>query len=210
MVPETARVLCIGFQKTGTTSISEALVRLGFTSRNIHREVNAYLTDHPEADPQQVSEEIGIDTLKSVDVIEDSPTPFIFEALDRAYPGSKFILTTRETDKWIKSYTKFFPNENNPLRRWMYGVDQFSGHEERYRSIYERQNTAIRSYFADRPGDFLEMDLAKGVGWHDLVTFLGPDHLPPFPHANVGTAKGVREPRSRRTGLRGLLRRLAG
>jgi hypothetical protein len=37
--------------------------------------------------------------------------------------------------------------------------------------------------------DFLELDLAKGQGWHELVTFLGPDMLPPFPHSNANSTQ---------------------
>jgi hypothetical protein len=208
MLDKTARICCIGFQKTGTTSIAEALRRLGYTSRNIHKEVNARLLAEPDADPQKLSEDIAIDVLRSVHVIEDSPTPFIYEALDRAYPGSKFILTTRPVEKWLASYQRFFPDENNPLRRWMYGTDRLSGHEDHYRAIYETRHAELRAYFADRPGDFLEMDLSTGAGWYELVNFLGKDALPPFPHSNAGGT--LKQKRRYGTGMRRLFRKLAG
>ena len=208
MLDENARICCVGFQKTGTTSLAEALQRLGYTTRNIYNQVNDRLEADPAADPCAVSEEIAIATLADVHVIEDSPTPFIYQTLDRQFPGSKFILSARPVEKWMASYAKFFPDENNPLRKWMYGVDRFSGNEALYRDIYEAKNAEIRAYFADRPGDFLEMDLSSGSGWYDLVTFLGRDALPPFPHTNVGGPR--QRKRQYGTGARQFLRRLVG
>ena len=93
-------------------------------------------------------------------------------------------MTTRDTEEWLESYRRFFPDQNNPLRRWMYGVERLSGNEARYRQVYEAQNAGIRAYFATRPNDLLVMDLSKGDGWIKLVTFLGEGALKPFPHAN--------------------------
>ena len=205
MLKETSRICCIGFQKTGTTSLAEALERLGYKVTNVNRTVDAALAAGA-ADPQAEAERIAIDALKTCHVLQDSPSAFVYQALDRAYPGSKFILSYRPVEAWLKSYAKFFPDENNALRRWMYGVERFQGNEARYRAVYENQNAAIRTYFADRPQDFLEMDLSAGAGWYDLVTFLGAETLPPFPHANVGGSKTLA--RSYGTGGRTLARRL--
>lgn len=202
MFDDTFRICCLGFQKTGTSSVAEALSRLGYSVTNVNREVDAALAADA-GDPQATADRIAVEGLRDIQVIQDSPSAFVYEALDRAYPGSKFILTTRPVDRWLTSYGKFFPDENNALRKWMYGVDRFSGNEDRYREIYETRNAAIRAYFADRPGDFLEMDLSAGAGWHDLVTFLGPERLPRFPHANPGDAVRAR---SYGTGARRLAR----
>lgn len=215
MLAESSRICCIGFQKTGTTSLAEALERLGYRVTNVNRDVDAALAASGAtgaADPQAEAERIAIAALETHDVIQDSPAAFVYQALDRAYPGSKFILTHRPVDKWLKSYEKFFPDENNALRRWMYGVDRFRGNEARYRAVYESRNAAIRAYFADRPQDFLEMDLSGGAGWHDLVTFLGAAALPPFPHANAGGSKEKvrRYGTGGRTLARRLLKHLAG
>jgi len=204
MLHESARICCLGFQKTGTSSLAEALDRLGYSVTNVNREVDARLAAGV-ADPQKEAEEIACAGLRDHHVIQDSPAAFVYEALDRAYPGSKFILTTRPFEKWMASYAKFFPDENSALRKWMYGCDRLSGNEARYREIYERQHAAIRRHFADRPGDFMEFDLAGGDGWYELVGFLGRDALPSFPHMNPGDRT-----RRRRynTGAKTLVRRL--
>jgi len=196
MLSGSARICCVGFQKTGTSSLAEALERLGYRVTNVNRQVDARLAAGAEP-PRAVAEEIAVAALHDHDAIQDSPSAFVVEALDRAWPGSKFILTHRPFEAWIESYRRFFPDENNALRRWMYGVERLSGNEDAYRAVYEARNAAIRAHFAARPGDFLEMDLAAGAGWHELVTFLGPELLPAFPRANAGGTHPAKAPAGR-------------
>ncbi len=181
----TRKVFCVGFQKTGTSSLSKALQALGFSVGDsigvLNRTVNWRALD-PK--PEIIEKVMAV--VDEVDAIQDSPNAFIYRALDVAYPGAKFILTIRDTADWLESYRRFFPDQNNPLRHWMYGVDRFSGNEARYRAIYEAQNAEIVAYFAGRPDDLLVMNIPKGDGWLKLVTFLGKDALKPFPHANKG------------------------
>ncbi|NOR62317.1 MAG: hypothetical protein GQ535_07490 [Rhodobacteraceae bacterium] len=179
------KVFCIGFQKTGTSSLAKALQGLGFTVgdaiRVLNREVNWRALD-PR--PEIVEKVLAV--VENVDAIQDSPCAFVFRELDAAHPGAKFILTLRDTETWLESYRRFFPDQNNPLRRWMFGVDGLSGNEAKYREVYNTQNASIIDYFADRPDDLLVMKLENGDGWLKLVNFLGEGALKPFPHANKG------------------------
>lgn len=185
MILQGKKIFCVGFQKTGTTSLTRALRDLGFSigaaMRRIKMEVPA-----DAADPTDQIHAIVREIVDAKDAIQDSPSPFLYEAFDRWYPGSKFILTVRDSESWLKSYSSYFGDENNTLRRWMYKVDSFRGNEAHYQRVYETQNEEIRAYFASRPDDLLVMDLTKGDGWLELVNFLGRDFLPPFPHANKG------------------------
>ena len=181
------KVFCIGFQKTGTSSLAKALQGLGFSVGDAVGVLNQSV-NWQAADPRPEIVQKVLTVVEGVDAIQDSPCAFLYRELDAAYPDAKFILTTRETGAWLASYRHFFPDQNNPLRRWMYGVERLSGNESRYRAVYEAQNAEIRAYFATRPQDLLEMDLAKGDGWLKLVTFLGDEALKPFPHTNK--AKG--------------------
>lgn len=178
-----SKVFCIGFQKTGTSSLGKALQALGFSVGDavgvLNRTVN---WQAPDPRPEIVEKVLGV--VAGVDAIQDSPCAFLFRELEAAYPDAKFILTIRDTEGWLASYRHYFPDQNNPLRRWMYGVEQLSGNEARYRTVYEAQNAEIRAHFAKRPQNFLVMDLEKGDGWLKLVSFLGEDALKPFPHAN--------------------------
>lgn len=178
------KICCVGFQKTGTSSLTDALQRLGYRVGAAVDEINKVL-DPQATNSETVVKEITLRIMRQFDALQDSPCPFMFKHFDQEFPGSKFILTYRPVESWLRSYSDFFPNQNNPLREWMYGVPQFLGHEDIYRDIYETQNNKIRDYFKDRPEDFLELDLAKGHGWYELVTFLGPEMVPSFPHTNV-------------------------
>jgi len=180
-----SKVFCIGFQKTGTSSLSKALQALGFTVGDAVKVLNQTVDWHVHDPKPEIVEKV-LDVVAGVDAIQDSPCAFIYRELDAAHPGAKFILTMRDTSDWLESYRRFFPDQNNPLRRWMYGVERLSGNEAKYREIFDTQNAEIIAYFASRPDDFLVMNLGQGDGWLKLVNFLGDSMLKPFPHANRG------------------------
>ena len=189
--PRKRKVCVVGFQKTGTTSMDVALGRLGYDVGEAWSVINKALRKMDPDDPQvdEVVTRLAVKQLKRHDAIQDSPCPFVFEAFDRAFPGSKFILTTRPVEAWLESVRDYFPDRASPLRRWMYGAETLRGAEDRLAEVYLRQNQRIRDYFADRPADLLELDLGQGGGWYELVEFLGPDMLPPFPKSNARSGR---------------------
>ncbi|MBI1357415.1 MAG: hypothetical protein GC160_24000 [Acidobacteria bacterium] len=72
------------------------------------------------------------------------------------------------------------------MRRWIYGAASPVGQREAYVGRYEQHYADVRSYFADRPGSLLEMNLIGGDGWPQLCDFLskkGPSGS--FPRLNV-------------------------
>ena len=210
------KICCVGFQKTGTTSLDVALQNLGYRVGVAHRKINEVLDPHA-ADADAIVKAVTLQCMDEHDALQDSPCPFMFEVIDKSFPGTKFVLTYRPVESWLSSYARYFQDENNPMRKWMYGVPSFLGHEDIYKDTYETQNRKIRSYFQHRPEDFLELNLAEGQGWHELVTFLGPEMLPPFPHAKANTneedrrsvnSMGLKLRRSAKKGLMGLAARL--
>lgn len=177
------KVICVGHQKSGTTSLANALKNLGFSIGNPH----GALRDGMDWDAPNISDQlknITLGVLENNDGVEDTPCAFFHKEMDEAFPGSKFILTRRNTDNWLRSYEKYFPDKHNNLRVWMYGVDKYSGNEDAIRQVYENKNDEIIEYFKDRPDDFMILDLEEGDGWYKLVNFLGEDFLKPFPHSN--------------------------
>lgn len=180
------KLLSVGFQKTGTTSLTVALQRLGYSVGNAWRPILEQLN----ADTPNLTEEItriSMQRARQFDAIQDAPYAFFYEELDREFPNAKFVLTVRESASWIRSMRSYFPDKRmNFLRSWMYGVDQIEGNEERVVSVMEKTNNAIRDHFSDRPDKLLVLDLKNGDGWFELVNFIGRDHLPPFPHENPG------------------------
>ncbi len=192
------KIICIGFQKTGTTSLAAALSGLGINVGDVHGKVyNGVNWKAGDVDKQVL--DITLAELEQLEAIQDSPCVFLHQELDAAFPGSKFILTIRNTDSWLESYRKFFKDKCNPFQRWMYKIDQFSGNEDHFRKVYNDKNAEIIDYFKDRPNDFLILDMAKGDGWLELVPFLGQDFLKPFPHVNkMGVLNAKRKKLQRR------------
>jgi len=176
------KVFCIGFHKTGTTSLYAALTTLDY-------KVCGTIGHHWTA--QQLSENgatLCIDTAMKFDAAEDMPWPHFFRDLDNAFPGSKFILTLRKPEAWFASIDKHFGEAATELNAFAYGRDfvPARGHKAHWVKTYEAHNNLVREYFQDRPNDLLEMTLGDGDGWGKLCPFLGqenPDE--PFPVKNT-------------------------
>jgi hypothetical protein len=198
---KTPKVFCIGFQKTGTTSMAAALEILGY------RVTSIFGRDLELDDLRRSYVARGLKIAAGVDAVQDMPWPLMYRELDAAFPGARFILTWRETDRWLASICGHFGRNPAVLQALTYGEDAAFpvGHEARYRAVYERHNSEVRGYFRDRPGDLLEMNLARGDGWAPLCAFLGaPVPDVPFPASN-----SARSRMSLATRLRKRVRRLA-
>jgi len=171
------KIFCIGFHKTGTKSLATALSKLGYSItgpngvKDSKIDQNVYTMAHK--------------LVKKFDAFQDNPWPIIYKEMDKSYPGSKFILTLRDTNSWIKSIVSHFGRRKTPMRKWIYGVGFPKGNENIYIRKYENHNKEVRTYFKNRPNDLLILDLTKGEGWEKLCPFLGKE-IPniPFPHRN--------------------------
>lgn len=173
------KVFCIGFHKTGTTTLEVALTKLGY------RVTGSFGTRDP--DIASKVHDMAFAKVKDYDAFEDNPWPILYQELDARFPGSKFILTRRPADAWIRSQVKDFARTETPMRRWIYGDNAGcpEGNEQVYLARYERHNLEVLAYFQDRPDDLLVIDLPQDAGWPGLCQFLDcevPDE--PFPHAN--------------------------
>lgn len=176
----TAKVFCIGFHKTGTTSLTVALRALGY------RVTGPNGIDDPDIASNVLPMAYAL--VEQYDAFQDNPWPIIYRDLDRQYPGSRFILTLRNTDSWMTSQLKHFGRRETQMRKWIYGVGCPEGNEAVYRKTFEAHNREVLDYFSERPDDLLVLDLAKGDGWEKLCPFLGkPVPAMPFPHANKGS-----------------------
>ncbi len=171
----------IGLSKTGTHSLTRALELLGL--RAIH---------YP--DPAGMVAGRFREVLAGYDAATDISVSACFRELDRAFPGSRFILTLREIDQWIESVADHRRRRDHLpiapdcpkaiIRERVYGVRTFD--EEAFRRAYARHRREVRDYFACRPDDLLEIDLCAAPSWDRLCAFLGrpvPDI--PFPHLNA-------------------------
>jgi hypothetical protein len=192
--PDKPKVFCIGFHKTGTTSLKAALKLLGYRITGPNGHGNPDIAANVEAIARRL--------VPRYDAFQDNPWPIIYQFLDREYPGSKFILTVRPPEKWIASIVDHFGRKTTKMREWIYGSGRGDpiGNEKLYVERYERHNREVLAYFAERPQDLLVLELTTGDGWTRLCTFLRhavPDA--PFPWRN---SKQSREDRAERLAAR--------
>ncbi len=173
------KIIGVGFQKTGTSTLRDALRVLGYTVGDTRYKL---LIPILKKDFKTVLKEVN-----RYDAVEDNPYPLIFRELDELLPGSKFILTIREEESWFKSVNRHIGDLRDPMHEWIYGTGKGLPKEDKENTIrvYNNHNQSVIEYFQDRPDDLLILDFTKGDKWEKLCEFLGHD-IPslPFPHAN--------------------------
>ena len=186
-----AKVFCIGFHKTGTTSMMDALTMLGY---NVTGPNHVF-----DRDIASKLDRVVTELSHKYDAFQDNPWPLVYRKMDRLHPGSKFILTLRDEEKWFESNRKHFRGKSTPMRELIYGPGAAHprGNEELYKQRLRRHNREVMEYFKDRPDDLLVIDVTRNPSWEPLCSFLGrPVPAEPFPHANKRDHRPI--PRAKR------------
>ncbi len=160
----------IGLGRTGTTSFCDSLRVLGY---------------------QNVVHNPTFEELPYLDGAADNGCTIFYKYLDYKFPGSKFVLLTRDLKPWLDSAE--YIHDHGPVdrskdlvimrRMLLYGTVVFD--REKFIETYHRHHEDVRRYFHNRPDDLLEMDITIGDGWEKLCPFLGlpvPNH--PFRDTN--------------------------
>ncbi|WP_300463366.1 inositol monophosphatase family protein [Desulfobacula sp.] len=178
-----SKVFGIGLSKTGTTSLARALEMLDYEVIDC-----IGVAHYAQGDLSSVD----LSIINNNNAFTDTPIPSFYRELDIKYPDSKFVLTIRDMDGWLRSCKKQFnekfaskQNEaHSQLFTDLYGTTVFD--EEKFQVGYKRFVNGALEYFKDRPDDLLVIDISKGEGWEKLCSFLGKPTPPiPFPKANV-------------------------
>lgn len=178
------KVFGIGFHKTGTTTLDAVYRILGLNACPVRTDLAESLRKGDMGPTLEVAGQF--------DAFQDNPWPILFKELDEAFPGSKFIMTYREDEKWLKSIVNSFEKKKTPMRKWIYGERHGAprGNEAVYLKRYQAHHAAVREYFKNRPNDLLEICWEQGDGWEKICPFLGlPVPAAPIPHANKGDYK---------------------
>lgn len=173
------RVFCVGWHKTGTSTLGIALLELGYSVLGARLDLYKQLQ---AGDIQSV-----LDVAAEFDALQDVPWAALYQELDERYPGSRFILIERDAESWLKSAKRHFSDTYVPLHEWLYGEGVLEGNEHIYIERYKKHNEEVKEYFSERPEDLLVMNLHEGDGWEKICKFLKCD-VPNkrFPHSNKG------------------------
>ena len=180
-----SKIFGIGWAKTGTTTLRRCFEVLGYEHQSQRLDL---VHDIEEGDLSRIR---GV--AEKNESFEDWPWIILFRELDAMFPESKFILTTRSQERWVRSYTNMLStqgeasDELNEIRRILYGLPFPNVTEEQLLQRYRRHNHKVKEYFSNRPDDLLVVNWEEGDRWEKLCRFLEvgiPDE--PFPHANRG------------------------
>ena len=186
------KILGVGLSRTGTSSLYDALMILGYNSMHLDDERLNNVFYGIDNNP-------NFRVYDDIDAITDLPSAYFFRELLEAYPNAKAILTVRDTESWWKSIYKHFNvtykvlkqplwskflglfsmqtskqkimMEKNKfrknLRRLVYGST--NAREFLYKKKYEEHNLFVKKTIpADR---LLILDFTKGDGWEKICKF---------------------------------------
>ena len=163
------KVFGIGLSKTGTTSLYAALQILCFKS-------GTYLHMRELGLHKWFKGDFTTDYLSDYDAVTDLPISAFYPQLYHRYPGSKFVLTIRDKDDWLRSCQRQLggrPEDDfsRSSRLATYGCESFN--EDRFIFVYETHLRNVQWFFRKHSNSLLILDLIGGQGWETLCPFLG-------------------------------------
>lgn len=203
------KVFCIGRNKTGTTSLEQALRSLGYRLGD-QRQGEMLLDDWARRDFRSI-----VELAHSADAFQDIPfsLPFTYQALDAAFEDSKFILTVRNSpqewfDSVLRFHTALFRKSEPPgvqdlkacdyvhpgwlwkNQQLIYGAAEGTLYDrDLYMRHYVMHNLNVVDYFRSRPQQLLVLNLAHPRAMEKLCSFLGAAHAGhDMPHLNPSKA----------------------
>jgi hypothetical protein len=190
------KIFCFSFQKTGTTSLHDFLIKAGFKSAH-------GLATLDEVDYKKSLADAGRDLdritdaimpyLESFDAFCDVPFGGLYGPIAERFPGAKFVLITRNLDEWWQSLSvqwslpllthKLTPMELVQYSPYLgFGKATATQHDREILVEAHRQHViSVRARLAN--SDFLTFDLADADKSAKLAEFLGLDRPPSFPHS---------------------------
>tara|TARA_R110002073_G_scaffold289878_8_gene454800 strand:+ start:10830 stop:12257 length:1428 start_codon:yes stop_codon:yes gene_type:complete len=198
------KVFGLGLSRTGTRSLTGALQVLGWDTSHYPIDEDTYT--------ELANGQYDLTLLKYYDGLTDITTIPYYQQFDKMYPGSKFILTVRDKESWLRSCQNHwfnrpaFKQTDDPdeethllvrqlLRAAVYGCYNYV--PERFSWVYDRHVRDVMEYFKDRPNDLLVIDICNGEGFDKLAPFLDrPLPAQPFPHKGNVLTQRVAEARA--------------
>ena len=169
------KIFCIGYPKTGNTSICEALNILSYRAVQ-------WLKGALRKEPK----EGWIEYIKKCNYDAFVDNPFgrrdLYKEIDKAFPDSKFILTIRDKSSFARSYVNCFKGSPWEVKN--------QKELKEIINFYDNRNKEVIKYFKNNSSKLLVMDIKAGDGWIKLCRFLG-NSIPKksFPHKNKGRYK---------------------
>lgn len=152
-----AKVFCIGYNKTGTTTIGKALEILGYNNSSFNKKIwrNYYKQGKIE---DVISYTSKFDSFDDLPWLKEDMIP----VLDNRFPNSKFIYLEREEKDWAISYYNWTYKQTGKYPDKIKGAEKFKKH-----------GLFVRNYFKNRNKDILYLNVKNDEAFTQLATFLG-------------------------------------
>ncbi len=147
------KVFCIGFNKTGTSSLHALFEAMGL--RSFHGAYADVVRPPDFADPMYTR----------YDCFSDGER-HDFRALDRSFPDARFILLTRGLEDWLVSRLKHVHiRERRGRTGWMWKeyTEDAVGAPVRWIERRRVYHDDVRAYFRDRPDRFREWNVCDAT-----------------------------------------------
>lgn len=166
------KVIQIGFNKTGTSSLARFFSNSGFKVVGHSRYANKIIANiRQEQPPFQ-----GLDFDLAQDLEDHKNNLYIqdyYKEIHQSHPETKFILTTRSCEKWIES--RLNHNAGRYARRAMrnHGITDLNELIHQWREQFYEYHLEVTRYFKDS-NNFYVLPLEK-IDTQELIDFLGSD-----------------------------------
>jgi hypothetical protein len=180
------KIFIIGLPRTGTTSVSVALLEQGLKVAHMAFTKRSF---------------------ELADALSDAPLFADYRELDQLFPNAKFIYLDREIAPWIASMKmlltkmdehlddktgRFHPVLKRSFKR-VFQIDTVADPKdsEHLRACYARHQAQVLEYFAER-NDLLQINISHQGSLSQLLSFIGLKPTPAcsqenaFPKLNVG------------------------
>ncbi len=191
------KIFCVGMNKTGTTSLAKTLEELGIIVGK-RWPAERLIRDWARRDFRRI-----VHFCRTAQAFGDIPfsLPFTFQALDAKFPGSRFILTVRDSpEQWYSSLTRFhaklFGGGRTPTyedlrsekhlspgwrlflhQAWFPTPDDDLYNKEILIDTYVSHNDTVSEYFRHRPDDLLVLNVAEGGAYKKFCQFINKSAL---------------------------------
>lgn len=211
------KVFGIGLQKTGTSSLGEALTLFGYTVcranfaeqtlRKLGKELGPEHRDQSSC--ELFFEKVILPLTKDYDAFQDVPWCFYYRELEKHFPDSRFILTLRDPQSWYRSMKSYDRTYNTTRAQrvlaWNYGEGNPIQNRELYLERFREHTEGVLKFFHKRPQKLLVLRMEERDKMRKLAEFLG-EPLPSrrYPHVNIGKKNRIM---NRLDDVRNLVRR---
>ena len=165
-----SKIFCIGYNKTGTTTLGRSFEILGYRNSSFNPAIwrNYYIDNNII---KILNYTAKFDSFDDLPWLKEDMIPI----LDKVFPNSKFIYLVRTEESWKKSFYN-----------WRFKTFGAYPDVEKEWQNYKNHEKFVLGYFKNKPAaQFIILDVRDENGFKKLADFLGKKtNRKNFPHCN--------------------------